>query len=77
MSNQPSFAFAPADLSAAIGDQAVDESDLRTELATLDDVGVRSVAGHENVRFQTSPGGVGRQRSSGVARARDGEFRRA
>src|SRR5207244_4577058 len=75
---EPAFSsFEFGDLGAAIGDETVDESDLRSELATLGDVRARSVARHENVRFETGPGGVGRERSPGVACAPAGDFCRA
>ena len=75
---EPAFSsFAPGDLSAAIGDETVDEINMRSELTAFDDVRARSVAGHENMRLETGSGGVGCERPAGVPSARDGELGRA
>src|SRR5205814_9736485 len=74
---EPAFRrFAPGNLSAAIGDPAVNERDLRSELAALNDVCARSVARHEDVRFETSPSCICGERSTSVARAGNGELGR-
>src|SRR6266566_8646620 len=75
---EPTFSrFAPGNLSAAIVDETVDESNVRSELARLDDVRARSVARHENVRFETGSGGIGCERSAGVAGTGNRELGRA
>ena len=51
--------------------------DVRTELAALNDICARSIARHEDIRFETCAGGICGERSTGVARAGNGELGRA
>ena len=48
-----------------------------SELATFNDVRVRSVARHEDVRFEPSPSGVCGERATGVACTGNGQLGRA
>jgi hypothetical protein len=47
---------------------------MSAQLTTLNDVCLRRVARHEDVRFQAGPSRVGCKRSPGVARAGSGEL---
>ena len=66
--------FAFSDLGAAVGDEAVDQGDVRAHLFAFDNIGARGVAGHKDVCFHPGPGRVGGECAGGVAGGGHGEF---
>ena len=59
---------------AAVGDEAVNQGHPGAVVLTLQTVGQRHVARHEDMGFQPGPGGVGGQRAGRVAGRGNGQF---
>ena len=67
-SNQPSLGPLLGHDPAAVADQAVHQRDVRAVGLALDVVGLRHVARHEDVRFDSGRGGIGGHGAGGIAR---------
>ena len=59
---------------AAIADQAIHQRDVRAERLALDVVGLRHIARHEDVRFDSGRGGVGCHGAGGISGRRNRHF---
>ena len=66
------FVFALGDDATAIGDEAIDQSDVSTVENGFDIIGEGDVFGHEDVGFDLCGGGVGSQGTGGVSSRRSG-----
>src|SRR5271166_6964967 len=60
------------DFAGTVGDEAIDQGDVRAIVIALDAVGHGNVFGHEDVGFEVGGGGVGGESSGGISSGRNG-----
>ena len=66
--------FAAGDDFGAIADEAIDQGDVRAVGFALDEVSLRDIARHEDVRFHSGGCGIGSEGAGGISSGGDGDF---